>query len=433
VTGAALVVSGGWYVALVSLWPASSRPYIAGSTNNMLWELALDDNGLGRIFGGSANGGGQNTAFGGATGIGRLFGSAMGTEISWLLPAALIALIALLAASWTAPRTDRARAAALLWGAWLLVTGVTFSYMSGTIHPYYAVALAPAIAALVAAGARVLWLHRGILIARITLAAMVLASAVWGAVLLGRTGWMPALRWTSPAVGVVAALALLAPAMRLRKLAIVAVLAAVLSAGAGTAGYAAATASVVHTGAIPASGPSGRAAVGGGFRGQPPSSTGTSGPSSTGTSGSSSAGTSGSSSAGTSGSVAAGSSSTGSPAGGIGGQGADSELTALLKVSTTTWSAAISGATSAADLELASGTSVIALGGWNGGDPSPTLAQFQAYVAAGRIHYYIAGAGGGMGGSTTESAQIAAWVAAQFTAKTVGNTTVYDLTQPAIT
>ncbi|HEV8570530.1 MAG TPA: glycosyltransferase family 39 protein [Actinoplanes sp.] len=425
VAGTALVVSGGWYVALVSLWPASSRPYIAGSTNNTLWELAVDYNGLGRIFGGSANGGGQNTAFGGATGIGRLFGSAMGTEISWLLPAALIALIALLAVSWTAPRTDRARAAALLWGAWLLVTGVTFSYMSGTIHPYYAVALAPAIAALVAGGARVLWLHRGILIARITLAAMVLASAVWGAVLLGRTGWMPALRWASPAVGVVAALSLLAPAMRLRKLAAVAVLAAVLSAGAGTAAYAAATASIVHTGAISASGPSGQAAMGGGFGGRPPSSAGTSG--------SSSAGTSGSSSAGTSGSVAAGSSPVGSAAGGTGGgQGADSELTALLKAGTTTWSAAIGGATSAADLELASGTSVIALGGWNGGDPSPTLAQFQAYVAAGRVHYYIAG-GGGMGGSTTESAQIAAWVAAHFTAKTVGNTAVYDLTQSATT
>jgi hypothetical protein len=54
-------------------------------------------------------------------------------------------------------------------------------------------------------------------------------------------------------------------------------------------------------------------------------------------------------------------------------------------------------------------------------------------VAAGNIHYYIAGGGGGMGGSTTESAQIAAWVAAHFTAKTVGKTTVYDLTQSATT
>jgi 4-amino-4-deoxy-L-arabinose transferase-like glycosyltransferase len=94
--GLALVVSAGWYVALVSLWPASARPFIAGSANNTLWELALGYHGLGRILGGEGNGsgggrGGQNTAFGGSTGIGRLFGSAMGLKISWLLPAALIA------------------------------------------------------------------------------------------------------------------------------------------------------------------------------------------------------------------------------------------------------------------------------------------------------------------------------------------------------
>jgi hypothetical protein len=118
-----------------------------------------------------------------------------------------------------------------------------------------------------------------------------------------------------------------------------------------------------------------------------------------------------------------------------GGQSSNSELTALLKASTTKWSAAISGATSAADLELASGTSVIALGGWNGSDNSPTLAQFQAYVAAGQIHYYITGGGmgggGGAGGSTTASSLIATWVAAHYTAKTVGSTTVYDLTATA--
>jgi hypothetical protein len=117
--------------------------------------------------------------------------------------------------------------------------------------------------------------------------------------------------------------------------------------------------------------------------------------------------------------------------GGAGGM--NSELTALLKASTTRWSAAISGATSAAGLELASGTAGIALGGWNGNDPSPTLAQFQTYAAAGQIHYYIAGGGmgggrGGQGDDTTASAQIAAWVAANYPATTVGGTTVYDLT-----
>jgi 4-amino-4-deoxy-L-arabinose transferase-like glycosyltransferase len=455
IAGAALVVSAGWYVALVSLWPASSRPYIAGSTNNTLWELALGYNGLGRLLGGEGNGGGQNSSFGGATGIGRLFGSAMGTEISWLLPAALIALVAVPVATWTAPRTDRARAAALMWGGWLLVTGVVFSYMSGTIHPYYTVALAPAIAALVAVGARVLWSYRSALRARLVLAAMVVASAGWAFVLLGRVSWMPGLRWGALVAGVVAAVALVgvrradvSPAgagdsapgapragRRLRRLTVVAAMIAVLSAGAGGAAYAAATANVAHTGSIPASGPSGQSGMGGGPGGFGGTGTRAAGGGTSPASGSSSTGSSstGSSSTGSS------TSSTGLTAGGPegagpgGGQGSNAGLTALLEAATTKWSAAVSGATSAADLELSTGTSVLALGGWDGGDPAPMLAQFQAYVAAGQIHYYIAGGGmggGGMGGSSTQSSQIATWVAARYTAKTVGGTTVYDLTQP---
>jgi 4-amino-4-deoxy-L-arabinose transferase-like glycosyltransferase len=474
VAGLALVVSAGWYVALVSLWPASSRPYIAGSTNNTLWELALGYNGLGRILGGSGNGGGGgggNTGFGGATGIGRLFGSSMGLEISWLLPAALIALVAVLAATWRTPRTDRTRAAMVMWGGWVLVTGLTFSFMSGTIHPYYTVALAPGIAALVGIGGRVLWQRRDRFWGRTLLSAMIAATAVWGWVLLGRTDWLPALRWVSLALGVTPALFLLAPALRWRRLAVVALAAAILSAGAGSAAYAAATVTVPHTGSIPSSGPSGVSdgGMGGGGmggrgfnrdggQGGPPSfgngsqaASGTGSSSSTG-SGSDGTGTgsssSGSGSAGMgasdgadaasgSGTAAGDGASAGGPPSGGGGMGggtsANSELTALLKSSTTKWSAAISGATSAADLELASGTSVIALGGWNGSDPSPTLAQFQAYVAAGQIHYYISGGGmgggGGAGGESTQASQIAGWVADHYTATTVGSATVYDLTQ----
>ncbi|MDT7803988.1 MAG: hypothetical protein QOI78_7421, partial [Actinomycetota bacterium] len=116
----AVIVSAGWFVALVALWPAASRPYIGGSTDNSLWELAIGYNGLGRIFGGSGNGGGGggnfgggggNAMFGGATGLGRMFGSSFGAQISWLIPAALIALIAGLAFTARAARTDRTRAA----------------------------------------------------------------------------------------------------------------------------------------------------------------------------------------------------------------------------------------------------------------------------------------------------------------------------------
>ncbi|MET0426203.1 MAG: glycosyltransferase family 39 protein, partial [Actinoplanes sp.] len=466
--GSALVVSAGWYVALVSLWPASSRPFIAGSTNNTLWELALGYNGLGRILGGDGNGGGGgggNTSFGGATGLGRLFGESMGLEISWLLPAALIALVAVLAATWTAPRTDRARAGAVLWGGWLLVTGLTFSYMSGTIHPYYTVALAPAIAAMVGIGGRVMWLYRDRPAARAVLAAMVLATGGWGWVLLGRADWLPALRWASLVLGVGFALALLVPALlvpallvpasKLRGLAVVTLVAAILTTGAAGAAYAAATVPVAHTGSIPTSGPSGASGTGGGMGGGgmggggmggtgrgPGGGTG-SGEAPTGQAGADSSSSTGSAdAAGSSGSTdssdAAGSTAGGSTAGGPGGgsmgggQSSNTELTALLEASTTRWSAAISGATSAADLELASGTAVIALGGWNGSDPSPTLAEFQAYVASGDITYFISGGGmggggGGAGGSSTDSAQIATWVAANYTATTVGSTTVYDL------
>ncbi|MDT7789535.1 MAG: hypothetical protein QOF58_7954 [Pseudonocardiales bacterium] len=158
--GLAVIVSAGWYIALVELWPADSRPYIGGSTNNSLWELAIGYNGLGRIFGnegggpgGGGDGGGMggngNIGFGGETGIGRLFGASMGPEISWLLPAALIGLVAGLWFTRRAPRTDRTRAALVIWGGWTLVSGLVFSFMSGITHPYYTVALAPAIAALV--------------------------------------------------------------------------------------------------------------------------------------------------------------------------------------------------------------------------------------------------------------------------------------------
>ena len=76
----------------------------------------------------------------------------------------------------------------------------------------------------------------------------------------------------------------------------------------------------------------------------------------------------------------------------------------------------------------------MAIGGFSGSDAAPTLAGFQAMVAAGDVHYFVtSGGGGGMGGqggSDSVGSQITAWVAAHYTATTVGGTTVYDLTAP---
>ena len=71
---------------------------------------------------------------------------------------------------------------------------------------------------------------------------------------------------------------------------------------------------------------------------------------------------------------------------------------------------------------------MIALGGWNGGDPYPTLAQFQEMVANGEIGYFISGGGMGGGGGRGGNSEVATWVAANFEAQTVGTSTVYKLT-----
>ncbi|WP_258565636.1 glycosyltransferase family 39 protein, partial [Streptomyces sp. WELS2] len=182
----ALVVSGGWWVAVVELWPASSRPYIGGSQHNSFLELTFGYNGLGRLNGeetGSVGGGGGGPRGGGMwgeTGWDRMFGSEVGGQISWLLPTALILLAAGLLATRRARRTSVTRASFLVWGGSLLTTTVVFSYMAGIFHQYYTVALAPYLAAVTGMGAGLLWERRREGWAAVTLAASLVAAAAWG-------------------------------------------------------------------------------------------------------------------------------------------------------------------------------------------------------------------------------------------------------------
>jgi len=442
---AAVVVASGWWVLAVTLWPAADRPYIGGSTNNSVLELVFGYNGLGRIFGDSGNRGGEaggasGSSFGGATGLSRLFSSEMGNEISWLLPAALVGFVALLWFTRRAPRTDALRAAALLWGGWLLVTGLVFSYMQGIIHPYYTVALAPAIAALVALAGHAAWARRATVTGRLTCVALVLAAGLWSFVLLGRTSsWQPELRWLVLALTVVAGLALAVPIRP--RLAVRALLAGALATALlGTAAFGVATAASPHTGSIPSVGPAAAASAGGGpgtGGGLPSGRTG-------GFGGAASASRGGTAKTGSApgGSAPGGSAPTGSAPGGsaktsggmpsgAGGATTSTALTAALKATSSKWAAAVVGDQSAATLELATGKAVISIGGWSGSDNSPTLAQFERYVAAGQVRYLIASGGMGMGGgSTGVAAQITKWVAAHYKKVTIGGQTVYDLSQP---
>jgi 4-amino-4-deoxy-L-arabinose transferase-like glycosyltransferase len=452
--GAALLVAAGWWVAIVQFTPAADRPYVGGSTNDSILQLALGYNGLGRLdgnetgsvgFNGGATGGGS--AFGGSAGLSRLFAGDMGGQISWLLPAALIALAALVWLSWRRPRTDQARAAALLWGGWLVVTGLVFSYMSGIIHPYYTVALAPAIGALTGIGVVTAWRARRSMItgraaaARAVLAAALVVTAWWACLLLGRaSGWLPWLRPVILACGLAAAAGVIAERWLTARAMMPSVAALALVAGlAGPLAYSLDTAATPHTGALPSAGasvasfggPGGPGGSGGGGPGG--GGPGGGGPG-TGTSGVP-GGTSGRPSGTTAGRIPGRTpGQAGSFPGGLGGSTqVSSAITKLLASGAAgyRWAAATVGAESAAPFQLASGQPIMAIGGFNGTDQAPTLTQFKQMVAAHEVHYFIGANGHTFGGGSGDAAQITSWVQSHFTKQSVGGETLYNLTSPA--
>ncbi|WP_181697120.1 glycosyltransferase family 39 protein [Nocardia sp. GTS18] len=447
--GAAMVVGAGWWVLIAQLWPVDSRPYFGGSQNNSIIELTLGYNGLGRLSGdetGSVGPGGELPAGGngmwGQTGITRLFDSAQGGQIAWLLPAALILAVVALVVYGRAPRTDLRRASVMLWGGWLLVTGLVFSFMKGIFHQYYTVALAPAVAALTAIGAVLLWRHRDRVSARVCAAATMGVTAATAWVLLSRTSdFVPWLWWVILVGGLGAMLALLVPPAPKRS-AFAALLAGTVALS-GPAAYTAETIASVNAGSIPSAGPKVRGGRGmPGPGGEMPDGRGAMGGRDYAPVGSTAP--AGGDPGNGSGRVGApsGTAETTAPDGGAGGgagpnDGADGggflggasqvsdKVIALLTADADnyTWIAAATGSNSAATYQLATELPVMSLGGFNGSDSFPTLAQFEQYVADGRIHYFIAGGGPGARGDDA----IAAWVAANFTAVQVDGVTVYDL------
>jgi 4-amino-4-deoxy-L-arabinose transferase-like glycosyltransferase len=413
--GAAMLVSAGWWVLVVELWPAGARPYIGGSQTNSVLELVLGYNGLGRLTGdevgsvvpGQAGMGDTGGDGGwGQTGLARLFTGGYAGDASWLLPAALVLLVALLWWTRRAPRTDRVRAAALVWGGWLVVTALVFSLMAGIFHSYYQVVLAPAIGALVGIGAAVLWRRRAETAPRAVLAAVLVGSVGWAFLLLRRADWQPWLGWTVLVLGLVGAAGALG-VHRLRRGAAMSVIGiSVVAALTAPAAWSVATAATPHSGAIPFSGPQDARMGGGGMR--------IGGPGGRAPEGGASRG----------GGFFVGGNLLGAPA-------PSAELTALLRqdADSFTWAAATIGSNGAAGYQLASGEPVMALGGFNGTDPSPTLERFQQLVAEGRVHYFVgeAGRSNTQSGGSDEAHRIGLWVETNFTPITIGGTSVYDL------
>lgn len=473
--GVALLVSSFWWVMAVMAVPAADRPYIGSSQDNSLWNLIFGYNGLGRLTGnenGSVAGGAPGTASRwGLTGLTRLFGSEMGTQISWLLPAALVLLAVVIGVSWRHHRTSVLRASVVLWGGWLLVTGVAFSMGQGIIHPYYNVALAPAIGAVVGTGAWALWQRRSSLWARLVMAGVVGLTGWWSSALLDRAPtWHPDLRAIILAAAAVGALALVVfPYISHRATSLVARAGALgvtaVAVLLGPASYSLATAATPHSGAIPSAGPAGNGGPPGGFSGFafrrnanfPPGGAFPGGASPAGGNlpGGAFPGNGGPPNGGFPGAAGrppglggpgaangfgGGRGGFGGGRGGFGGGGLlngstpNTAITDALKAGASkyTWVAAVVGANQASGYQLAADEPVMAIAGFNGTDPAPSLAQFEKDVSEHKVHYFIASGGfgprGGAGsGGQAVSAQIASWVEANFASSTVGGVTVYNL------
>ncbi len=161
--------------------------------------------------------GGGGGGFGGESGIGRMFNDVVGGQISWLLPLALLVLVAVTVAGmfrWQErlPADRPQRGGWVLWGGWLLLTGAVFSFAQGIFHPYYTTMLAPAIAALTGAGLVRLWrdFRAPTGYGWVVLPLGVALTAAWAWVLVSRdTSWHGWLRYAVAVIGVLAVAGLL--------------------------------------------------------------------------------------------------------------------------------------------------------------------------------------------------------------------------------
>lgn len=400
VSAGVVAMSSLWWVAAVELIPAGSRPFIGGSPTNSALDLLLGYDGLGRLFGNAPAGSGLGNnagvrpggAFGGAAGLLRMFNDGFGGQIAWLLPAAFLSILAAVVIHRRSARTDRRVAGYVLWTTWLLVHVVVFSFMSGIVHPYYTVIVVPAIAALVAAASVELWDRRATSpAAGLALAAGLVGTGITAWALLERTpAFAPGLGIGVLAVSIAAAIVISIPAGLVGPLATRAALALALAAVlAAPLASASDTMQTALSGGDPQPGPMAQ--------------------------------------------------SNGGPAnpGGTGAPGGADVSQALVDYlvenqGSARWIVAANGSMVAASIQLAAGQPVMTMGGFTGGDPTPSLDQLQSTIASGELRYVLVSGNTGPGGPGPgifgHGSSLGSWVTTSCTAVTIdgASTGLYD-------
>ena len=431
VAGIVTIVSTFWWSVLVWLTPAANRPWVGSTNDNNIWSLIFGYNGFGRLFGhgsgpgGGAPGGGRvanmaqigtqaaqsaqitpltggglgasgrgggpgGVGFGGETGLLRIFNESFGPNIAWLILVALIGGGLVIWLLRRAPRRNKERVGVLLWLGWLLIHIVIFSMTSGTIHPYYVVAMAPALAALVGIGAPYIWqaYTRRTKVAWI-LPMSIALTIILSIIMLGYSNYWPWLMWLVMIAGGVATILTLLPLSQTKRLKQIILGLAITAGMAAPIVFSVSTVATAHSGSIPTAGP-GASAM----------------------------------------------SNTNNES-----ARAESTLVSFLLENRhgTTWLAAVNSANESAPIQLSSSQPVMAIGGFNGSDSTLTLSQFKQLVKQGKVRYYVVNSRqgkssgpSGMGGPGSNS-EILTWVKSAGSKVDYGGTqyTVYDLAAAA--
>ena len=427
VAGAVTAISTLWWSVLVWLTPAANRPWVGSTNDNNIWSLIFGYNGFGRLFGhgsgpgGGAPGGGRvanmaqigtqavqsaqmtpltggglgaggrgggpgGVGFGGETGVLRIFNESFGPNIAWLILVALISAGLVIWLLRRAPRHNKERVGVLLWLGWLLMHVVIFSMTSGTIHPYYVVSMAPAVAALVGIGVPYIWqaYTRRTKVAWI-LPLSIALTTILSIIMLGYSNYWPWLMWLVMIAGGVATILTLLPLLQTKRLKQIILGLAITAGMAAPIIFSVSTVATAHSGSIPTAGP-GASAM----------------------------------------------SNTNNES-----ARAESTLVSFLLENRhgTTWLAAVNSANESAPIQLSSGQPVMAIGGFSVSDSTLTLPQFKQLVKQGKVRYYVvnsrqgkSGGPSGMGGPGSNS-EILTWVKSAGSKVDYGGTqyTVYDL------